>query len=133
MVMCGWAPEPLALPMVWAQDPALPHVWERGVSWPPGAASWPLVSQMQGFWSAPVPVASPSLLALCCPALSFSVAGHITQVLLAAWVSPQGSFPYLPKPEETLVTLYHSTRFCFHDGTHLLFEGFLSIRLLASM
>ena len=69
MVMCGEAVEPPALPKFWTLDPVLPRLQDSGIS-------RPLVSGCRA--------------SAACP-LSYFIAGHITQVLLAAQVSREGS------------------------------------------
>lgn len=74
MVMCGEAVEPPALPKVWTLQPVLPWVQDSGIA-------RPLVSGCR---------------ASAAHTLFYFITGHITQVLLAAQVSAEGSLPSCP-------------------------------------
>lgn len=74
MVMCGEAVEPPALPKVWTLEPVLSRLQDSGIA-------RPLVSGCRA--------------SAACP-LFYFIAGHITQVFLAAQVSREGSLLSCP-------------------------------------
>lgn len=78
--------------------------WRRPTLW--GSLLAPRLG-LQGFCSAPFPPPASAA-----STLFYSITGHITQVLLAAQVSPQGSLPSCPK-QVTPVTPDHSARSVF--------------------
>ena len=91
--------EPPALPKVWTREPVLPRVQDSGIA-------RPLVSGCR---------------ASAARTLFYFITGHITQVLLAAQVSPEGSLPSCPNQVPS-----SQGDVCFPHGANLLLEGFCS-------